>query len=401
MDGLVEKCDICIIGASIAGNYLGYLLYHSNLNIIIIEEHKNVGLPFQCAGIVSKKLSKLINLPENIILNRVKIAKLVSPSNKSLRLYGNEEPFIVDRIALDQLFYKKLEKSSNVKYLLGEKFKSFQYKKKRKNKKEIEIQTSKRKIVSKLLIGCDGPFSSVGKHVGVNNKVIYATQIRIKGLFNEQEAVMHFDNKWNDLFGWIVPEGNKIFRVGLACSKNIKENFNNFLKRINIDFNKKIDQQGGIIPVGMMNKVSYDNVMLIGDSACQVKATTGGGIIMLLIASKYAANCIIKCFKSNNFSKKYIKKNYEKPCFREIGKELKTHYLIRNLLKYFKNQDFDEFFTIIENSDIKNIISFYGDMDFPKKLLFKLLKNPYVFRFLLKFFIKKPKFLLKSIFLLK
>ncbi|MBY8982141.1 MAG: hypothetical protein KGD57_04270, partial [Candidatus Lokiarchaeota archaeon] len=130
MDKLIEECDVCIIGASISGNYLSYLLSQSNLNIIVVEEHAEVGLPFQCAGIISKKLNKLINLPDNLILNRVKIAKLISPSGKSLKLSGNEEPYIIDRIALDKLFYTKTQDSPNIRYFLGEKFKSLKYEKK-------------------------------------------------------------------------------------------------------------------------------------------------------------------------------------------------------------------------------------------------------------------------------
>ena len=38
-----------------------------------------------------------------------------------------------------------------------------------------------------------------------------------------------------------------------------------------------------------MNNVAFDNIMLIGDAAGQVKATTGGGVVMLLTAAKYAA----------------------------------------------------------------------------------------------------------------
>jgi len=55
MERNIEKFDICIVGASIAGNYLCYLLSTTNLKIAIIEEHKEIGLPLQCAGIISQK----------------------------------------------------------------------------------------------------------------------------------------------------------------------------------------------------------------------------------------------------------------------------------------------------------------------------------------------------------
>ena len=389
-----ESYDVCIVGASIAGNYLTYLLSKSNLKIIIIEDHKEIGIPFQCAGIISQKLNKLIELPTNIILNRVTTAKIVSPSGNFIKLSGDEQPYVIDRIALDRLFFDKIKDDTNITYYLGEKYKSFE------NciddgKKYIMIETSKREIKTKLLIGCDGPLSLIGKQLNVKNKVLYASQIRIKANFNEHEATMYFDQKWKKLFGWIVPEGNNIFRIGIAASKNVNKCFKRFLNELSVDINNKLDQQGGIIPYGVMNKLAFDNVLLLGDAAGQVKATTGGGIVMLLTAAKHASNCIHRCFEDENFSKRIIQKYYEKPCSQTIGKELKLHFIIRLILENFKNKDFEIFFKIIKENKIEHLITFYGDMDFPKTLVFKLLCNRTVLGFMFKFFIKNPVLIFK------
>ena len=381
--------DVCIIGASIAGNYLAYLLSRSGLNIAIIEEHKEIGIPLQCAGIISKKLTQLIDVPEEIILNRVKIAKIFSPSGGSIELSGDEEPYIIDRVALDRLFYKKNQIKQNIEYFLDEKFKTFHYFKEN-NQKLIQIETSKRIVSAKILVGCDGPISTVGKLLGIQNNTISAIQIRIKGNFDENKTNLYFDPQWKELFGWIVPEGKNIYRIGLASSRNISQKFKIFLNQLNIDVRNKISQQGGIIPIGKMNKMAFDNILLLGDSACQVKATTGGGIVMLLNASKIAATCIIRCFKENCFSKNFIKKNYEKVCARTIGKQLKINYLIRTIFENLNSNDFNELFKIIKTTKIEKIISLYGDMDFPRSLIFKLARNFTFLKFLFRILKKNP-----------
>ncbi len=394
MDQKIEKFDVAIIGASISGNYLAYLLSNLNLKVVVIEEHKEIGLPFQCAGIVSKKLNQLIDLPKKIVLNRVKVAKIVSPSGRYIKLSGEEQPYIIDRVALDKLFYDKIKTNNNIKYYLGEKFISFNYILENR-KKIVIIETSKRKLKAKMLIGCDGPLSSVSKLVGIKNKVIYASQVRIKSNFDQNEALMWFDPRWKELFGWIVPEGNEIYRVGLASAENIAKNFQIFLKKIDLNFKDKLDQQGGIIPYGIMNKSAFDNILLVGDSAGQVKATTGGGIVMLLTAAKYAAFCIKSCFKNNNFSKKFIKKYYERPCLATIGKQLKVHYLIRTFLENLTTGDFDTLFQIVKTNKIEKLISFYGDMDFPKDMVIKLLKNLMFIKFLIKILKNNPLIVIK------
>jgi len=394
-----EHFDICIVGASIAGNYLTYLLSNSNLRIAVLEDHKEIGLPFQCAGIISQKLSQLIELPKEIVLNRVRTAKIVNPSGKSIKLFGDENPYIIDRIALDRLHYKKIKDNQNIMYYLGERYKSFEYRIEN-GKKYVLLETSERKIKTRMLIGCDGPLSSVGKQLNVKNDVLYASQIRTKANFNEDEAAMYFDPQWKQLFGWIVPEGNQVFRIGIAAAKNVRNCFKRYLEKLDIDIDNKIDQQGGIIPYGIMNRVAFDNILLLGDAAGQVKATTGGGIIMLLTAAKYASRCVNLCFKNETFSKKFIKKNYEKPCSHTIGRELKLHYLIRLILERFKEKDFEVFFKIIKENKIERIISFYGDMDFPKTLVAKLLRNRTVLGFIFKFLVKNPVIIFKMLKLL-
>jgi len=389
-----DQFDVCIVGASIAGNYLTFLLSKSNLKIAVFEDHKEIGLPFQCAGIISQKLSKLIELPKEIVLNRVNTAKIVSPSGKFIKLSGNEQPYIVDRIKLDSLFYNKVKDNQNITYYLAERYKSFEYRIE-DGKKYLLIETSKRKISAKMLIGCDGPLSLVGKQLKIKNDVIYASQIRIKAKFYDYEAAMYFDPQWKQLFGWIVPERNHIYRIGIASAKNVNKNFKRFLNELSIDMKDKIDQQGGVIPYGVMNKLAFDNVLLLGDAAGQVKATTGGGIVMLLTAAKYASNCIHRCFEQENYSKRIIQKYYEKPCSQTIGRELKLHYIIRIILENFRDKDFETFFKIIKENKIEHLISFYGDMDFPKAFVIKILRNRTVLSFMFKFLIKNPVIIFK------
>jgi len=358
--------------------------------------HKEIGLPFQCAGIISQKLSKLIELPKEIVLNRVNTAKIVSPSGSFINLSGNERPYVVDRIELDRLFYNKVKDNPKIIYYLAERYKSFEYRIEN-GKKYLLIETSKRKIIAKMLIGCDGPLSLVGKQLNVKNDVIFASQIRVNANFYDNEAAMYFNPQWKHLFGWIVPESNRIYRIGIASAKNVNKCFKRFLNELSVDFNNKLDQQGGIIPYGVMNKLAFDNVLLLGDAAGQVKATTGGGIVMLLTAAKHASNCIHRCFEDENFSKRIIQKYYEKPCSQTIGKELKLHFIIRLILENFKDNDFEIFFKIIKENKIEHLITFYGDMDFPKTLVFKLLRNRTVLGFMFNFFIKNPVLIFKII----
>ncbi len=386
------KVDVCIIGGSIAGNYLAYLLAKEKINCVVVEEHAELGKPFQCAGIISQKILKLMEFPPDIILNRVSIAEIVGPNLESIKMSGKESPIIIDRVKFDAFFGKKAQEMG-VKYLLQEKYIShWALKKKNGNssfnlaESRIVIQTNKRNIKAKIIVGADGPFSKVAKRFKIKNTVIPATQARIRINYPKNQTSLYFHSDYKELFGYIVPEGkDNICRIGIASLKRPNYNFKRFLGRIkkynpikNSSSRKTyhfIDRQGGVIPFGFPKHIAFQNTVLVGDSACMVKATTGGGIVMLVSAAKILSISIKKAILLDNYSKMFFINEYEKPIQKTIGRELKIHYLIRLLLLRLNSKEFNDLFKLVQDPDIQKIIQNYADMDFPllfvKKLIFK------------------------------
>ena len=80
--------------------------------------------------------------------------------------------------------------------------------------------------------------------------------------------------------------------------------------------------------------------------------------------------------EKNDFSQQFFRKNYEKPVKRSIGIELRLHFLIRVILMELKSEDFNKFFKMyLDSKDLQEIVENYADMDFPLKLIGKLLFN--------------------------
>ncbi|MHA1340620.1 MAG: geranylgeranyl reductase family protein [Promethearchaeota archaeon] len=393
-----ESATVVIIGGNIAGSYLAYQLASKGIDIIVIEEHSESGKPMQCAGIMSQKLLKLAELDPPLILNRVSIAILESPSGYSIEMRGQEKPVIIDRSGFDFSYYIKA-KNKGARFLFNEKFRSYKIiRKKPKNKSFVLVYTNKRKIKAKIIVGCDGPLSKVARINGVKHSIIYGIQIRAKYDFPNNKVKMLFSPKWKELFGWIIPEGNGICRIGLGVYQNPAKKFQEFLNLVGVKNNNIISKQAGLIPYGYVRKIAFERALLLGDSACMVKATTGGGVVMLLNACKIASKAIVESIDKNNFSKNFFRKRYEKPLKQVIGKQLKIHYIIRKILEKFKSEDYDYLFEIYEsNKHLKETINIYADMDYPRTLIFRLLFNKEIILFGLKFLFKNPTLMVEII----
>jgi geranylgeranyl reductase family protein len=371
--------DVCIVGGGIAGNFLAYQLRKRTISCAVVEEHTELGKPFQCAGIMSQKLLKLAPFPKSLILNRVHIAQIIAPNGDMIEMAGKEHPVIIDRVGFDAYFGMQAQAAGAI-YLLGERYLTHYGLK----SGHALVITSKRKISCKLVVGADGPYSRVAARLGIKNQTIPAYQVRARMPYDPHKTMMHFDPKWRELFGYVVPEGvNGICRIGLATKSKPKVAMEHFLKYLNVTPSQIVDEQGGVIPYGFPRRFAFRNTILLGDAAVMVKATTGGGVVMLLSAAKILTETIARSLATGDYSEAFLKKSYEHPVKRTLGLELKLHYFIRLLLVRLKRQDFNRFFRLYYSTDLKDIIHQFADMDFPLRLFKKLLQNRHFIRFML------------------
>ena len=103
---------INIIGAGPSGNYLASLLAKNGQEVNMFEEHLKVGDPMQCTGILSSSSKALkINIPNKLVVNKIKRIQLISPNNKSITFKLKEDDLILNRIGFDKYLSDVAEKN--------------------------------------------------------------------------------------------------------------------------------------------------------------------------------------------------------------------------------------------------------------------------------------------------
>lgn len=362
---------IHVVGGGPAGCYFAGLMAEKGYSVNVFEEHKVIGEPWQCTGIVTSSIEKLIALDPSVVVNRVMKVKVFAPSGKFQEFSVND--IILDRAGFDK-YIAKIARDKGVRFFLGHKFLG-------KERKYLLIQNKKNKKIKKfrceagdVLVGADGPFSSVAKSAGLLEKRRYYYGAQATARLDSPKEVyeVYLGEKYcPKFFAWVVPESKGVVRIGLASFSNTKNYFQKFLNfRLGEDFQKKIIKyQGGAIPCyNPKINVQRGNVFLIGDAGCHVKATTGGGIIQGMIAGKCLAEAILE------------KKDYGKLLRKYLSKDLMISLQIRKTMNRFEDKDYDRLMVLLNQKRIKNIIEKY-DRDYPSRFLISLL-------------IKEPRFLL-------
>ena len=59
--------DFVVIGAGPVGGLLARRLCEGGSTVLIVEEHAQIGRPFQCAGLVNPKAMELVGLTDTVL----------------------------------------------------------------------------------------------------------------------------------------------------------------------------------------------------------------------------------------------------------------------------------------------------------------------------------------------
>jgi geranylgeranyl reductase family protein len=331
---------ISIIGAGPVGNYLAFLLAKNGRRTQVFEKNKKIGIPVQCTGIVSNLFKKIIKPRKEFVINEINKTKIYSPDNKFIELKIKTN-FILDRTKFDCFLAEKAKKNG-VKYYLNHKFLDFnrkdnKYFLKIKHKNQIKI------IKTDYLIGSDGPLSQVGKRAKIFKKRDFFIGTQVRARYNNKNIVEFFP--FIGEFAWIVPENKNIARIGVASYKKTNIFLERFLENLNIEKEEIIDKQAGLIPIyNRKIKTQKNKIFVVGDAAAHVKATTGGGIVLGLIAAESLAEAIVKG------------KNYDKLLKKKLGKELYAHLIARKIMDKFKEKDWNELIKLCKQKKIKKLL---------------------------------------------
>jgi flavin-dependent dehydrogenase len=135
---------------------------------------------------------------------------------------------------------------------------------------------------------------------------------------------------------------------------------------------------GYILTGGPIQKTFYDNLLIVGDAAGQVKPTTGGGVVLGGLCALTAGKTVSEALEEDDCTSTFLSR-YQRRWISEIGNEIRTMLLARKLLNMVNDEEMDKIFKNIRAENLVPVIQELvegGDMDFQAEFIKKSLKNP-------------------------
>lgn len=384
-----EVFDAAVIGGGPIGGFTALQIAKAGFRVAVIEEHTTPGEPVQCAGLISPRCLDIADFCKQTVLGEMKGADIHSPAGKPLSIGGDRiQALVIDRSAFDRAVIEHAI-DSGAEFISGSRVKDI-------TRGTIQSVVLPGKTVkARLIIGADGARSVTGRSLGLGNpeRILNGFTADVAGLDIEQDRVKVFfgRNLAPNFFAWMIPAGD-LTRVGL-CVRDTEVPVHAYFKKLFsegpavglLSGGKIMRKHSGIIPLGIPEKTYTEGGMIVGDAAGQVKATSGGGIYPGLVCAGHCAKTAIDALGQDDLSQGRLA-GYQDAWTREIGDELKKAMMMHRIFSNMDDKELEDVFGMLSNPDILETINRVGDIDYPSRLGWLLLrKEPGFLRYAGKF----------------
>ncbi len=383
--------DAIIVGAGPIGGYLAKKLAEDDLRVLILEEHSEIGRPFQCAGLVNPKAMASVGLLDTV-LTPIWGARIYSPEGTLVEIGQKNKvrTWSVCRKLFDEAVVIQSIKSG-ADIWLSSKPVNLEIK---DEKVEIEISTPNgiKNLTTKVICGADGAHSWVRRSLkmGRPKETMIGMQIEITGYEGKSGKLDMYTG--SDIspgfFAWVIPSGETA-RVGVwsqtkyigekSCEDLLNELMRNSRWSYKFKDCKEVGRFVGSVPSGILKSTTSTRVALFGDAAGICKPTTGGGIGPGFAHIDLIADDFINLIRENKLDARNLSK-IDKSIDKMRKSQSRARALRDAFLSHSSDEELEEIFKIWAKPDVIEMINEVGEIENPIPLGTKMLREIPEFR---------------------
>jgi len=276
--------DVVVVGGGPSGLSASWSAASRGVEVVVLEEHAEIGRPRHCAGLVSGEGLRLIGMPckSEYVENKVWKALVVADGfYVELKKLG-EPVYVLNREAFDKSMADRAA-SRGAEVLLKKRVKRVE-----KVGDGYVVKTGDGSYACKVVIDGEGATSKLAKDIGLEGPRLKlpALQVEVKGCVDLDEVLVILGNDWAPgFFSWVIPLGGGWLRVGLASIVGYCSSLLMRLIRRHPIVSKLLkgaevkNRYGGIIVIGPPRRAQKEGFIVVGDAAGQTKPLTGGGVV--------------------------------------------------------------------------------------------------------------------------
>ncbi len=325
-----------VVGAGPAGNGAALGLASQGLSVTVIDSRRVIGDKL-CTGIVGSECLRRFPIDPALVYHHSGAALLVMPQGGALR-FEAPAPLagVVDRVAYVDSFARQAQ-AAGARYLLGQKVVQAQV-----DGAGVTVLTAGECYRARSLVLAAGFGSPLSRQLGLGSVPDYAVGAQATvSADNIHDVEVHLGQQVAPgFFSWVVPTRPGQALAGLLARRQAPERLAAFIQTLR--------QQGKItavvrepacwgIPLRPLKRTYRDRVLVVGDTAGQVKPITGGGIYYSLMSGELAASTLGAALADDDLSAARLSQ-YQERWHALLAAELDVGYCARRMFEMLNDQ---------------------------------------------------------------
>jgi digeranylgeranylglycerophospholipid reductase len=370
--------DVVVVGGGPAGSCCARELAQQGFKTLLLEEHETVASKVLCTGIIGINAFQEFPLPWETVVGTLGRMKAISRYGTELP-YTPQQPiaYIVDKGAFNSALAAQataagalLRTSTRAHDLVID-----------REGVHLKALVSGEQLLSvraRLVVLACGVHYRLTKDLGLGipQEFLQGAQIEVPWPLTQWTEV-HLNKAFSrEAFAWLVPLQNGYTRIGVMCARDAHGALRRFLDQVTPQWREHEDIHLASKPIAQMPlRQSYaERVLVIGEAAGQVKATTGGGIYYGLLAARLAAGTINRAFARGCFSAATLQA-YERAWRSLLADELALGLSFRKLYGWIGDRQMDGILHYIARNGLKDLIRRKANFDWHRELIVDLRKR--------------------------
>ena len=371
--------DVVIVGAGPAGLITARNLAAAGHDVVVLEEHAEIGIPVHCTGLLGSEAFDELDLPRHAILTTTHAARFISSDGNSVLVDAERvRASIVDRGTFDQMLAARARDAGA----------------------EIRSNARARAITvtgDRVIVGGESEAASVHARacvlacgasyrfnralgLGVPRAFVQSAQLEAPFAGPDQIEVHLGCGTAPGGFAWVVPferHGRPFNRVGILCDNGAASRFGEFTARVRTRHGASAEWPAArlrVLPLAPVPKTYTNRVVAVGDAAGLVKPTTGGGIYYGLVSGAIAADVLDGALRDDQLSESRLKQ-YETAWRARLGAEIRTGLAFRSIVSKLNDRAIDSLVELARSDGIVPLLKQTADFNWHRRSALTLLRH--------------------------
>jgi digeranylgeranylglycerophospholipid reductase len=378
--GCRRMVDIIVIGGGPGGLFAARDLAKKGFSVTVLEEHSTFGNPVHCTGVLAASAYEEYDLPRNAILNELQTARFFSPAGQNFAYTPPRvEAVVVDRVYFDDSLRQQAQ-AAGARMISGKKVTGIHVD---DAGVQVTVSNSGETFRARVCILACGSNYALQRSLGLGMPAIFlqSAQAEVPAA-NPGEVELYFGEKVAPKgFAWVVPvrRGSESWaRVGLMCESKSEMHFRNFAaavgSRWGIPEGLEFEPRLRMLPLAPITRTFSDRLVVIGDAAGLVKATTGGGIYYSIVRAALAVNVLASVLPTDRLDANSLSE-YEKRWKEILASELEAQLTFRSHTEGLMDPEIEELFDLVLTDGIIPLVRKTASFNRHRKLILALLQH--------------------------